>query len=106
AGTIDAGNPNSSHQVTACWTGSKVTLEETWSAINVDEVAFGIGNGSEGLGVQYPIPRARSGNETATLSPPDVSTIAGGTLFFHGRVVAEKTIDVPVGGWSALPACP
>ena len=105
AGTVDAGNPNRSHQATACWTGSQVTLEETWSAINVDEVSFGIGNGSEGLGVQYPIPRARSGDETVTLSAPDGSTIAGGTLFFHGKVVAEDTIAVPAGGWSALPAC-
>ena len=106
AGAVDAANPNRSYQLTVCWTGSQVTLEQTWSAFNVDEVAFGIGNGSEGLGVQYPIPRSRSGDETATLSPAGGSTIAGGTLFFHGKVVVEDTITIPEGGWSALPACP
>jgi hypothetical protein len=106
AGTVDAGNPSRSYQFTACWTGSQVTLEQTWSAINVDEVAFGIGDGSQGLGVQYPIPRSRSGDETVTLSPGDGSNITGGTLFFHGKVAAEDTIAAPAGGWSALPACP
>jgi len=107
-GTVDAaGNPGRSYHFSACWTGTQITLEQTWSAINVDQVAFGIGNAAtgEGFGDIFPIPRARSGDESESFGPPDGSDIAGGTLYFHGKVVAEDSINAPANGWSGLPAC-
>ena len=107
AGTADAANPHQTSTFSACYDSvtDHVVMTQTWSAIRVDEVSFGIGDGQQGLGVDYPIRASRSGNETVSLGYDPSATIAGGTLLVHGAVVANHNINVPTGGWSTLPAC-
>lgn len=58
-----------------------------------------------GLGDIYSISRSRSGDEQSTLGYDPESTQIDATLTFHGKVVASRQIDIPSGGWPALPAC-
>jgi hypothetical protein len=105
AGPAQAGNPKASYEFSACWDGSHVVLRQTWNAIGVTDVSFGIGNDNgEGLGEVYTL-RARSGDESSTLSPPDDSTQASGGLLFHGKLVREGSVHAPSAGWTALDAC-
>lgn len=107
AGGADAANPHKSYAFSACYdsVADNVVLHQTWSAIRVDEVSFGIGDGQSGLGADYAIRASKTGNETAALGFDSSATIAGGMLLVRGSVVASEQINVPAGGWSALPAC-
>lgn len=106
-GTADAAKPHKTYAFSACYDAGAdhVVLNQTWSALRVDEVSFGIGDGQQGLGVDYRIRVSRSGNETASLGFDPSATIAGGSLLAHGVVVATDSINVPAGGWATLPAC-
>ena len=103
AGPAIAANPNRAYEFTACWTGTQIRMEQTWSAINVDSVTFGVGDGLVGVGEVYDISRSRSGDEISTISPPEGSTIAAGSLLFHGKVVISGQVEIVGGGtdWSA-----
>jgi hypothetical protein len=105
AGPVQAANPNQSYDFSACWDGSALVLRQTWNAINVTDVSFGASNDNgEGLGEVYTL-KARSGDESTTLSVPDDTTTAAGALLFHGKLVREGSVSKPAGGWSALDAC-
>jgi len=106
AGSASAANPNRSYHLTACYAGSEhVTVEQTWSAFNVDGVTVIIGDGSVGLGDVYSIPRSRTGDEASTLGYDPSATQVDATLTFHGNVAASGQVTMPSGGWPALPAC-
>jgi hypothetical protein len=106
AGTASAANPNRSYVPSACYAGNEhVTVEQVWAGFNVDGVTVIIGNGEVGLGDIYSISRSRSGDEQSTLGYDPESTQIDATLTFHGKVVASRQIDIPSGGWPALPAC-
>jgi hypothetical protein len=107
AGAADGANPHQTSTFSVCYdsVADHLVMNQTWSAIRVDEVSFGIGDGQQGLGVEYPIRASRSGNETVSLGFDPTATIAGGSLLVRGMVVADHSMNVPAGGWSTLPAC-